>query len=169
MFPHLYWGFLEMRRNWKSVYPTSLLEALRLAKDFAREKRNFSVERIADLMGVSHDVLYKWLATGRMPANMIPPYEHACGCTFVSRWLSTSTGKLVIDIPAGKAATTQDMHALQAVLHDAVGKLLGFYDGSAASAEDVLAVVQRGLEGLAWHRQNVIQHESPQLDFGAPQ
>ena len=50
----------------------SLVHALRLCKEWAQAKRHLSVERIADRMGTTHDSLYKWLATGRMPAILIP-------------------------------------------------------------------------------------------------
>lgn len=155
-----------MRRTWKNVHPVSLRDALRLNKDYAREKRNLSVARIADLMGETEDSLYKWLATGRMPANLIKSYEQACGCSFVSRWLCVSEGKLVIDIPSGRAGSTDEMHALQSTLHETVGQLLTFYRGQ-ADASAVLGCLQSSLESLAWHRQNVQQHESPQLDFGS--
>ena len=51
-----------MARNWKRIQPSSLRDALRLCKDHALEKKNYSVERIADLMGITADLLYKWLA-----------------------------------------------------------------------------------------------------------
>ena len=44
------------RRNWKRVRPNSLTEALRLCKEFAQTKANMSIERIADRMGVTHDL-----------------------------------------------------------------------------------------------------------------
>ena len=75
------------RRNWKRVRPSSMVEALRLCKEFAQDKKNLSVERIADRMGVTHDSLYKWLAQGRLPAILIPSYQHVCCCAFVSEWL----------------------------------------------------------------------------------
>ena len=79
-----------MRRNWKRVHPSSLHDALRLCKDHALEKRNCSVERkrIAELMDVTADLLYKWLSNGRMPVSSVPAYEHICGINFVSRWLA---------------------------------------------------------------------------------
>ena len=42
------------RRNWKRVQPGNLRDALRLCKDFALERKNLSVERIADLTGAAH-------------------------------------------------------------------------------------------------------------------
>jgi len=72
------------------VQPTSLRDALRLCKDHALERSNYSVERIADLMDVSSDLLYKWLSTGKMPVSSVPAYEHICGISLVTRWLAAS-------------------------------------------------------------------------------
>ena len=82
-----------IRRNWKRIQPSSLRDALRLCKDHALEKKNYSVERIADLMGITADLLYKWLANGRMPASAIPAYELITGINFVTRWLAASTAE----------------------------------------------------------------------------
>lgn len=155
-----------MARNWKCVRANSLPEALRLTKDFALERRRLSVERIAELMGVTSDTLYKWLGTGRMPATMIPVYEHVCGCHLVTHWLAISSGKLVIDMPTGRTASTENVQELQELLHAAVGQLLSFYKDP-NDARGAMAAVMAGLEGLAWHHRNVQQQATPQLDFGA--
>lgn len=152
------------RRIWKRLRPPTLRDALRLCKDYAQEARNLSVERIADLMGVTADSLYKWLATGRMPVALIPAYENVCGINFVTRWLASSAGMLLIDIPSGRTASTTDMQELQAMLHNAVGQLLAFYGGKAAAGE-ALSAIQQGMEGLAWHRVNVEKHAQPELGF----
>ena len=92
------------RRNWKQARANSLTHALRLCKEYAQDRHNLGVERIADRMGQSHDNLYKWLATGRMPAILVPAYELACGCHFVSDWLAASAGRLVVPMPTGRSA-----------------------------------------------------------------
>ncbi len=153
-----------MRRNWKRVQPTSLRDALRLCKDYALEKKRYSVERIADLMDVSADLLYKWLSTGRMPASSIPAYEHICGIHFATRWLATSAGFLVIEAPTGRDATAADMQVLQELLHTAVGNLLKFYD-QRTDADTALAGIQQAMEGLAWHKGNVEKHNQPEFEF----
>ncbi|AOE92049.1 hypothetical protein LBM341_03799 (plasmid) [Ralstonia solanacearum] len=57
------------RRNWKRIRPTSLRHALELCKDYAKERHNLSVERIAESMGLAdHWTLYKWFQNGRMQA-----------------------------------------------------------------------------------------------------
>ena len=154
-----------IRRNWKRIQPTSLRHALELCKDFAKERHNLSVERIAERMGLTdHWTVYKWIQTGRIPANMIRPYETACGIDYVTRWLAASSGRLLIDIPTGRKADAADMQALQELLNTAVGQLLQFYGGK-AEAGDTLAAIQQAMEGLAWHRGNVQKHAQPELDF----
>ena len=86
------------RRNWKRIQPTSLRNALELCKDHAKERHNLSVERVAERMGLTDLwTVYKWIQTGRIPANMIRPYEVACGIDYVTRWLAAgltgSTGR----------------------------------------------------------------------------
>lgn len=153
-----------IRRSWKRIQPNSLRDALRLCKDHALEKKNYSVERIADLMGITADLLYKWLANGRMPAASIPLYEHICGINFVTRWLAASTGHLMISIPTGRDSTAEDMHVLQEVLNSAAGKLIQFY-ADKADAASTLAAIQQGMEGLAWHKGNVEKHLQPEFQF----
>lgn len=155
-----------MARHWKRISPASLLEAFRLCKDYARETKNLSVERIAELMGVTADALYKWLATGRMPAILIPVYEHVCGIDFVSRHLALSAGKLVVSMPTGRTVKALDVQELQALLNDAVGAILAFADGN-ADAGRTLAAIEASMAGLAWHRATVAKHCQPDFDFAA--
>ena len=154
------------RRNWKRLQPSSLRQALEWCKDYARERHNLSVERIAQRLGLAdHFALYKWINTGRMPAVMIPAYESVCGINFVSRWLAAGSGHVLIEIPTGRHSGTEDMQALQEALHRDVGELMKFYNGKAEAA-DALAAVLAGIESLAWHRGNIQQHEQPQLLLG---
>ncbi|MBA6042857.1 hypothetical protein [Pseudomonas lactis] len=153
------------RRRWKNVRPTSLRHALELCKDFAIDAHNKSVQRIADEMGLpDHWALYKWLQTGRMPANLIRPYERVCNCDYVTRWIAASAGRLTIEMPTGRNCTAQDTQALQELLTTAAGKLLSFYAKN-SEAEETLASIQAAMEGLAWHRGNVSQTQHPQLEL----
>lgn len=154
-------------RNWKRLSPLSLLEAMRLCKDHAREKRSLSVERIAELMGVTPDALYKWLGTGRMPANLIPAYEHVCGINYVSRYLAVSAGKLVIDMPTGRAVQPCDTQELQTILNSAVGAILKFATGK-VEAQEALAEIQAGMGCLGWHHHNITNSQQPELELDQP-
>lgn len=154
-----------MKRNWKRVRPTSLLNAMELCVEHGRETRNASVDRIAEGMGeASHHNLYKYLGNGRMPLVLLRAFENSCGATFVTRWLAMSAGLLVIDIPTGRPATGADVLTLQETLNDAVGALIQFYAGK-AEQPDVMARLTAALEGLAYHRDNVKKYNQPELDF----
>lgn len=151
------------RRNWRKARPTNLRQAMQFCIDYARERKNLSVERIADLMGVTnHWNLYKWMESGRLPTNLIRPFEHACGCTFLSEYIATSAHKIVIDIPRGRRVSDKDLIDLQAGAAETVQLLSRFYQG-AANADETLAAIQRVMVDLAGHRENVIKTQEPEL------
>lgn len=152
-------------RYWKTLRPTSLRDSLTACKDFALFKYNLGVERIAERMGLTDQwILYKYLSNGRMPAVLIPVYEHVCGAHYVTQWLAASAGQLLIDMPTGRGCNPTDMQALQELLHTATGELMKFYGGS-SEVEDTLAAIKNALEGLGWHHGNVTQHSQPQLEI----
>lgn len=151
------------RRNWNRVQPTNLTHAIELCAEYGREKRNLSVERIAELMGeASHHALYKWMAEGRMPMNKLRPFEHACGANFVSRYIAHSAGLLTIAIPRGAKAEARDINSLQADLTSAVAALIKFHDQK-APAQDCLASIKTAMESLGWHHANVEKTDQPEL------
>ena len=154
------------RRNWKNVRPNSLVHALRLCKEFAQERQNLSVERIADRMGVSHDSLYKWLATGRLPAILIPAYELACGTHFASIWLATNANKLVIDMPTGRRAAGTELLDMNSSCAAALQLLTAFYAApQSCDTEATLAALRLHMEQVGYHHANVQQFSTPELDF----
>lgn len=152
-------------QNWNYIRPLNLRHALELTKDYARDVHNLSVERVAERMGMAdHWTLYKWFQNGRMPIALVPAFEVACGIDFVTRWLASSSNRLLIAIPTGRQASAQDILALQEVLHMATGQLLQFYSGK-ATAVDALSAIHLAMEGLAWHRENIEKHSQPELEF----
>ncbi|ADU99803.1 hypothetical protein [Alicycliphilus denitrificans] len=154
------------RRNWKHARANSLVHALRLCKEFARDRHNLSVERIADRMGVTDDNLYKWLGTGRMPAILIPTYELACGCHFVSDWLSASAGRLVVPMPTGRGATEADLLAVNSSCAAALDLLTKFYaDPASADLAATADALRVHLEHVAFHHHNVARYAAPELEF----
>ena len=154
------------RRVWKNVRPNSLLQALRFCKECAQDRHNLSVERIADRMGVTHDSLYKWLATGRLPAILIPAYEHACGASFASVWLATSANKLVIDMPTGRKADGTEPIDMNSSCAAALQLLTAFYAAPhAADPEATLLALRQHMEQVAFHHNNVAQYATPELEF----
>ena len=158
-----------IRRNWKKHRSSSLLEALRDCKDFALQRnKQLSVERIATLMGTSIDSLYKWLATGRMPVNLIPVYELACDCHYVTDFLAAGAHRLVIPIPTGRGVTAQELPEINLSCAQAVQALGAFYRAPAAcDTEALLDCLRAHLEQVAFHHRNVGRYEAPELDFDA--
>ena len=153
------------RRSWKRMAPTSLREAMELCLEYGRAKRNLSVDRVADLMGLSSKwTLYKWLENGRMPAVLIRPFEHACGATFVTQYIATSAHKLLVDIPSGRRAGHDDVLALQTGFNEAVNLLARFYEGS-ASADETMAALTKTMTEIAVHRENVSKAMEPELEL----
>jgi len=153
-----------MARNWNRVIPRNTLEAIRLCKDYAKEKKNLSVERIADLMGVTADTLYGWLGNGKMHASLIQSYEHICGCTFISDHLVHSQGKLAVKIPSGRALQDTDLLQMHKSFSQTMALLAGFYDGKSDATETLNAITDH-MQVSAWHRANVQKHDQPEFDF----
>lgn len=150
------------RKNWRARQPKTMQEAIRLCLDYAMYKHNRSVARVADLVGVSEWVVYKWMSEGSIPSKRIRPLEFACDATFVTRYIAASAQKLVIDIPAGRDADHSDLLDLQNALNEAVAALTRFYRGE-ADGGDVLATVTGAMERLAGHRENVVKAGDPEL------
>jgi hypothetical protein len=143
----------------------SIPHAIELCLEVARQKHNFSVDRVADGMGLANKwVIYKWMESGRLPALMIRPLEQTCGADFVTRYLGHSAHKLLIDIPTGRKVKAVDINQLQASFTQSVSLILAFYEGGANQAETLSSLTQL-LEGVAWHHQNVEQHSQPQLEL----
>ncbi len=154
-------------KTWKpNQRPTSATHSMRLCKDRAAIKLNLSVERIAELMGVTPDSLYKWLATGRMPAILIPAFELVCGCNYVSEWLATSAGRLVIQMPTGRKGTDADVMQVNTSCAAALQLLTSFYaNPTAADATATLAALRTHMEQVAYHEHNVSTYTNPELEF----
>lgn len=154
------------RRNWKLARPNSAIDALRLCKEYAQEKKNLSIERIADRMGVTHDSLYKWLSTGRLPYMLLQAYELACGCHFASEWAAASAGKVVISIPTGTKVTQGDLVELNTGFAAALQMLGDYYNAPhKADAAETMAALESHLQQAGWHHRNVGQFANPELEF----
>lgn len=153
------------RRNWRTVNPRSLREAIELCKDYALEKNRRTVEQIAELAGEeSQWTVYGWLRDGSIPGKKIKTFQHACGCDFITRWLAHSSGMLLIPMPHGRPVEVDDAHRLQVTLNAAVAALLGFATG-AMDADQVGSEITSAMEALAWHRENASRSHQPELEL----
>lgn len=150
------------RKRWKPVQPQTMQHAIRLCLDYALHKHNRSVPRVADLIGTTEWTIYGWMKEGSIPSKRIRPFEFACDATFVTQYIAASAQKLVIDIPAGRASSQDELLDLQNRLNDAVSLLTRFYRDE-AEVKDVLHGVTNAMEQLAGHRENVRKHEAPEL------
>lgn len=153
------------RRNWKALRTCSLPQAMELCLTYAREVHNLGVERIADRMGLaSHWVVYKWMEEGGMPARYIRAFEHACGATYVTRYIAASAHMLLIELPTGRRAQAGDIQALQEACTTAVGAVLAFAAGR-QQADDAHAALTVALERLAAERCEIERYTTPELPF----
>ncbi len=156
-------------RNWKRFRANSLRDAMRACKDYALERRKLSVSRIAELMGdVTEDSLYGWLSKSSMPLRLVPTFEMVCGAHFVSDWLAASAGRMVIPMPKGHKVSEAELLQINADCTAAMSQLAAFYaDPSRVDTAELLELLQRHLEQVAFQHHNVGQYIAPQLEFEA--
>ncbi len=149
--------------SWKKVSPNSLRQGMEWSLEHARTKRNLSVDRVADGMGLANRwTLYKWMTNSRMPMVLIRPFEDTCGIDLITRYLCYSNHKLMIDIPKGRKVTAHDLHELQGSFAEVISLLVQFYEGSQYT-EDTLNALSKLMEELAWQKGNVEKHLLPEL------
>lgn len=145
--------------------PTSLRAAFEADKVHALKHRRLSIERLAELMATTPATLYKWIEQESMPARALIAWQHLTGANNVVRYLAACEAAVVVAVPSGRATTSEDVHVLQATLNGAIGALLGYMTGE-TDREMTLGKLGAGLEGLAWHRENVRKSAQPELDLG---
>ena len=153
----------KRRRNWKQLAAYNMRHAMELCVQHAQQELNRSVEQIAELMGeASHNTLYKWLATGRMPAIQIRSLEGACGTDFVTRYLAHSANQLLVKMPTGKKAQHRELSELNIAANNVINQLYQFYDGD-TEVEQTINQITVLIEDLAHHRGNVAKFQQPDL------
>lgn len=153
------------RKNWNTVQPKSIRNAMELCVHFAKAKKNLSVEQIAECMGLSgHHALYKYLSNGRIPAVLIRPFEMACGCNYLTRYIAHSAQLLTIKIPTGAKSKARDINNLQHSLNDAASALIDFTE-TKIDADECLYKITGAMEDLAYHRANVEKSIQPEFEL----
>ncbi len=152
-------------RQWKSVRPGSIGEAMELCVEFSTEKNRRPVKVLADLMGVEAKTLYRWLADTSIPLNRVRQLEDFCGASFVSEYLCLARGdKVVVAIPAGKKAGVTELSEVQCTFAEAMALLARFYQRG-DSMDETVAALTGTLTQLAYHRSNVLKTSTPELDL----
>lgn len=151
------------KRKWKSIKATSISDATELCLDYATENHRRPAKVLADLMGIDVKLLYRWMSDSSMPLNRIRQFETFCGASYISEYLCTAHGdKIVIDIPAGKAAKVTDLVEVQACFSEAMALLSRFYQNGDA-IDQTLAALTTTLGQLAYQRSNVQKASEPEL------
>lgn len=153
-----------MPRRFSPPPASSLRMAFEQDKQNALTKHRRGVERIAELMGVPTHVIYKWLESCRMPASLLPAWEHATGGSSVIRYLAGQGHRMLLDIPTGRELVATDTQGLQRITHEAIGSLLAFSEGR-VSAEETMSALLHAMGALAWHRENVRKAAQPELSL----
>ena len=154
------------RPNWKNRRASSLVDALRLCKEYAQARRNLSIERIADRMGVSHESLYKWLAAGKLPAILLPAYELNCGVHYASEWLAASANRLVVPMPKGAKSSDAELLAMNTSWAACFQALNKFYSApNKEAAESTIGALREHMAQVYYHQANVEHFATPELDF----
>lgn len=155
------------RRKRHSRVPSNLTEAIQQCLDHALKHHNRAPKRIADLMGVKLDTLYKWLAENRIPTNMIGPFEHACMASFLTQYLCAQAHLLAVEMPTGRRVQANDVMDLQESFSESIGLLIKFYKGE-ADQEQTVGALHDLMSQVAWHKANVERAAEPELSlFGS--
>jgi hypothetical protein len=152
------------RTYWNRLVPHSMVKALNLAKDHGKEKKQQSVQRIGDRLGVSPDCLYKWLGDATMPVNKVIAFEEACGISFVTQYLAQSQGFLLVPAPTGRKAEHKDLNELQLYMAKVVAKIIEANQGE-CTAQEAIDAIKVLMQDLAYQQRNVKVAELPQEEF----
>lgn len=136
-----------------------------MCKDYAKAKHNLSVERIADIMGLTPGRLYQHLDNGDMPFNRVRSFQLACKCNFVTQYMAHGDDCILIKRPKGKKVSDEKMLHFNATFSKALNELTEFMTNH-QNPEAVIAALNEHLEHTAWHCVNVQKVAQPELDFG---
>lgn len=148
------WGLSKM----SSCNQEQFKVALAACVEHARNTQFRTIADVADVIGASKDVTYKWVATARMPLVEIPAFERACGAVFVSQSLAVASGHLMVKAPTADGLSQLDFARVQCQVAKAMmDTAQALVDNSQApqaiaavsQAINSLLVVQKQLAGVA--------------------
>ena len=155
-------NFPKTKAAWNRLQASSLREAFRLNKEYARKFKRLTVPAIAELVGISEDRLYKYLSNASMPTNLVPAYEHVCGVDFVTQYMAIRNHKILIEIPTGKKANEMEVSELQQISAEAISLLIKFYMTHEDLDKTTVALTSL-ISGIAFHKENI--QTQPELDL----
>ena len=131
----------KRKRNFKQIEAISIPHAMELCIQHAQQVLNLSVIQVADRMGEeSYNTLYKWLASGRMPAVKIRAFESVCGLDAVTRYLAHSDNLLAVRMPTGRRVQNKELNDLNIAANTVINQLFKFYEGETEATETITAL-----------------------------
>src|SRR5574337_179399 len=92
--------------------PASLPGAFTDDRQYADRRRRLSVDRLADLHATTPATMYKWMEEASMPVKHLAAWFHNTGSRSVIRFLAVQAGGVFIELPTGRAPTTEEMQEL---------------------------------------------------------
>lgn len=152
------------RRKRDRRVPSSLADATQASLDHALKYHNKGTKRVADLMGLKLDTLYKKLSEDRLTIAELASFENACGATYVTEYLCAQMHLLAVEMPHGRKLQATDTMTLQQHFSEAMALLIGFYKGE-ADRDETLAELTALMGEVGWHRANVERANSPELEL----
>ncbi len=115
-----------------------------------------TVEEMADLLGCSHNLLYKIAADENVDLQVkrLIPLMSATKDYRILHYIANRLGFAAIKIPGAKAGKPENINELQRNLNVAATSIIDFFDGK-IEAEDALESINRGIRDLAGYRKTV--------------
>jgi len=154
------------KTNWNRIIPHSLVQALELTREHGKEKRQLSVQRLADHLGSGDSSVYKWLGCATLPVNKLIALEQACGKNYVTQYLAHSQGFLLVKAPTGRKAENKELTDMQVFMTQVSALLINSYHGH-QDVQQTLDGIKKLMEDLAFHQRNIEKLDEPQMSLVA--
>lgn len=153
-----------VRRKRSARIPSSLSDAVQACLDYAMKRHNRGIKRVAELMGMKLDTLYKKIAEDRISTGELAAFEHACGATYVTEYLCAQAHLLAVEIPSGRRVQATDVIEVQQHFSESMALLIGFFKGE-SNQDETIESLSSLMGEIGWHRANVERASSPELEL----
>lgn len=114
------------------------------------------VAEIAKLIEVDKWVLFKWVENARIPVEMIPQFEQACGCNALSKRIARIAGYMTIPVSTGCFAKIEHSAEVQLHVATAIAESVAA-EKYASSIGAAVSSINQAIESLAWLRNRLAE------------